>query len=123
MDNWKYMYNYNIWYFSTLSRSYHRDRSSDRPRSHRGASRWERESSRDRRYPPDDRHHLSGRGWDRGEYDYWTDDHSDYGGERSRGRGGRYGGESQNYPEKFMSEARRKKHEADKMVGTFWLAT
>ncbi len=107
----------------SLSRSsYHRDRSNDRPRSRHGANRWDRESSRDRRYPPDDRHHSSGRGWDRGgEYEYWTDDHSDYGGgERSRGgRGGRYGGESQNYSEKYMSEARRKKHEADKMVSVF----
>lgn len=119
--------------YTYISRSsYHRDRSNDRPRSHGDtrSNRWERESSRDRRlYGPDDLpssrsggRHLNGRGWDR-DYihgdDYWPDDlpHNDYGGERSRGRrgGGNYAGDSQSYPERYIVEARRKKHEADKM--------
>ena len=65
---------------------------------------------------------MNGRGWDR-DYihgdDYWPDDlpHSDYGGERSRGRrgGGNYTSDTQSYPERYIVEARRKKHEADKM--------
>lgn len=113
-------------------RDYHRA-----PRSHRDSSaRWDRESSRDRRmYGGSEERsgrHGSGRhgGWDRdGDYhrdDYWMDgggNHYDRGTrdyEESR-RGSRQRGEPERKrgAEYFMQEARKRKHEADKISVSF----
>lgn len=111
---------------SLFSRDYHRP-----PRSHRdNSARWDRDSSRDRRmYGSSEERsgrHGSGRhgGWDRdGDYhrgdDYWMDGGSTHyeRGTRDYERGSRQRGEPDRKrgAEYYMQEARRKKHEADKI--------
>ena len=110
-------------------RDYHRV-----SRSHRDSSaRWDRESSRDRRMYGNSEErsgrHGSGRhsGWDReGDYhrdDYWMDSggtHYDRG-TRDYERSSRQRGETERKrgAEYFMQEARRRKHEADKIPVRF----